>query len=65
MKRAKIIQNLPRLDNDPIFKINKEKINFKNLRKSKIIKTNSFRSDKKPWFNLWKWIYLNNKIIYE
>ena len=52
LKRAKIIQNLPRLDNDPIFKINKEKINFQNLRKSKTIKTNSFSSDKKSWFNL-------------
>ena len=52
LKRTKIIKNLPRIDNDPIFKINKEKKIFDNLRKSQTMKTISFSSDKKSWFNL-------------
>ena len=53
LKRARNIKNLPKFENETIFKMNKnEKINFGNLEKSEIIKTNSFNSDKKAWFNL-------------
>ena len=52
LKRTKIIKHLPRIDNDPLFKINKEKKILENLRKSQTIKTSSFSSDKKSWFNL-------------
>ena len=53
LKRERIIKNLPGFENETIFKMNKnEKINLGNLEKSEIIKTNSFNSDKKAWFNL-------------
>ena len=52
LKRTKIIKHLQRIDNDPLFIINKKEKILDNLRKSQTIKTSSFSSDKKSWFNL-------------